>query len=90
MEFSTAWLSDPEVFSVGRLPACSDHEIFRTEEEADAGASSLIRSLSGMWKAHFALRPADAPDSLLTDGSGSQFDDISDGGEGGGDDWEIL
>ena len=28
--------------------------------------------------------------TLLTDGSGSQFDDIGDGGEGGGDDWEIL
>ena len=28
--------------------------------------------------------------TLLTDGSGSQFDDISDGGEGGGGDWEIL
>ena len=28
--------------------------------------------------------------TLLTDGSGSQIDDISDGGEGGGDDWEIL
>ena len=28
--------------------------------------------------------------TLLTDGSGSQFDDISDGGEGGGEGWEIL
>ena len=27
---------------------------------------------------------------LLTDGSGSQFDDIGDGGEGGGDGWDIL
>lgn len=28
--------------------------------------------------------------TLLTDASGSQFDDIIDDGEGGGDDWEIL
>lgn len=28
--------------------------------------------------------------TLLTDASGSQFDDISDGGEGGGDGWDIL
>ena len=28
--------------------------------------------------------------TLLTDGSGSQFDDIGDGGEGGGDGWDIL
>lgn len=28
--------------------------------------------------------------TLLTDGSGSQFDDIGDGGEAGGDGWDIY
>ena len=70
MEFTTAWLSDPEIFAVNRLAPCSDHELYRSVEEADAGASSLVRSLSGVWKAHFCLKPADAPDALLRDGSG--------------------
>lgn len=65
MEFTTAWLSDPTVFAVNRLPACSDHDIYRTVQEADAESTSLVRSLDGTWKAHFAIRPADAPDILL-------------------------
>lgn len=70
MEFNHAWLSDPTVFSVNRLPAVSDHLIYRSLPEAEAGASSLVRSLDGQWKAHFALCPADALDSVLSDPSG--------------------
>ena len=66
MTFSTDWLSDPTVFAVNRLPAVSDHAIYRCVQEADAEASSFVRSLDGEWKAHFALRPKDAPDALLT------------------------
>lgn len=69
MEFNPAWLSDPTVFAVNRLPAVSDHLIYRTQEEAEAGTSSLVRSLDGTWKAHLALCPKAAPDTLLTDGS---------------------
>ena len=68
--FSTAWLSDPTVFSVGRMKACSDHDFFASMEEAEAGVTSRVRSLNGTWKAHFAICPDEAPDSLLTDGSG--------------------
>ncbi len=64
--FSTAWLSDPEIFSVGEQPVYSDHEFFASQQEMQAGTSSLVRSLDGKWKAHFALNPAGAPDSLLT------------------------
>ncbi len=67
MEFSLSFLSDPTVFSVGRMAPCSDHDFFASAEEAGTGVSSLVRPLNGIWKAHFALRPADAPDSLLTD-----------------------
>lgn len=66
MEFTNAWLSDPTIFAVNRLPACSDHDIYRTAAEADADATSLIRSLDGTWRAHFAICPADAPDAMLT------------------------
>lgn len=68
--FDPKWLSDPTVFQVNRLPACSDHEIFATPAEAEEGRTTLVRSLDGVWQAHLALRPADAPDALLTDGSG--------------------
>ena len=64
--FTTAWLSDPEIFSVGELPVNSDHEFFANDQEMAENASSLVRSLDGVWKAHFAMNPAGAPDALLT------------------------
>ena len=70
-KFSTAWLSNPEITLVGTLPPCSDHEFFATKQEAETGASSLVRSLDGAWKAHFAMNPAQAPDALL---AGSSLD----------------
>ena len=47
MTFTTDWLSDPTVFAVNRLPAVSDHAIYRCVQEADAEASSFVRSLDG-------------------------------------------
>lgn len=70
MTFETSWLSDPAIFAVNRLPAVSDHQIYRSVSEADAEMSSLVRSLDGTWKAHFALCPADAPDALLNNADG--------------------
>ena len=64
--FTTAWLSNPEIFSVNEQPVNSDHEFFASQQEMNEGVSSLIRSLDGKWKAHFALNPAGAPDALLT------------------------
>ena len=64
--FTTAWLSNPEIFSVNEMPVNSDHEFFATQQELNEGASSLVRSLDGAWKAHFAMNPAGAPDALLT------------------------
>ena len=66
--FTTRWLSDPEISLVNVLPPYSDHEFFATKQELAEGASSLVRSLDGVWKAHFALNPAGAPQALL-DGS---------------------
>ncbi len=64
--FTTAWLGDPTVFSVNELPVGSDHEFFATQKEMAEGASSLVRNLDGVWKAHFAMNPAGSPDALLT------------------------
>lgn len=64
--FETAWLSNPEIFSVHELPDCSDHAFYATMAEADADTSSLVKSLDGAWKAHFAMNPSEAPDTLLT------------------------
>ena len=63
--FTTAWLSNPEIFSVNEVPVTSDHEFFASAEEMAANQSSLVRSLNGVWKAHFALNPAGAPEELL-------------------------
>jgi len=65
--FTAAWLSNPEIFSVNELPATSDHEFFASKKEMAEQDSSLVRSLDGKWKAHFAMNPAGAPDALLTD-----------------------
>ncbi len=64
--FTTAWLSNPEVFSVNEQPVGSDHEFFASQQELAEGYTSLVRSLDGNWKAHFAMNPAGAPDALLT------------------------
>ena len=64
--FTTAWLSDPTIFSVNEMPVNSDHEFFANKKEMEENWSSLVRSLDGKWKAHFAMNPAGAPDSLLT------------------------
>ena len=65
MQFDIHWLSNPEVFSVGEMDAFSDHGIYATREEAEQGASSLVRNLDGVWRANFAICPADAPDPLM-------------------------
>ena len=64
--FTAEWLSDPTTVAVNTLPPCSDHDFFATHQEAEEGVSSLVRPLDGVWKAHFAMNPAGAPDALLT------------------------
>ena len=70
-EFTPAWLADPEITLVNVLPPCSDHDFYATLQEAESGVSSLVRSLDGAWKAHFARNPAGAPNELL---KGSSLD----------------
>src|SRR5699024_7004918 len=53
------WLDDPTVFRVGELPAHSDHTVYRSAAEIMQGESSLISSLDGTWRFHFAKTPAE-------------------------------
>lgn len=61
MEASLQWLEDPTVFQVNRLPAHSDHRCCRSEAEAAAGESSLVRSLDGAWRFAWSRNPAARP-----------------------------
>ncbi|MDD3214443.1 MAG: glycoside hydrolase family 2 TIM barrel-domain containing protein, partial [Eubacteriales bacterium] len=55
--YDLGYLTDPRVFAVGRLPACSDHEVFANDAEAAAGQSSLRLSLNGRWKFAYSENP---------------------------------
>ncbi len=67
--FTPDWLSDPTIYSVGEMPIGSDHDFYASKQEAESGATSLVRSLDSPWKAHFAMNPAGAPEALLTGAS---------------------
>ncbi|MDD3412122.1 MAG: glycoside hydrolase family 2 TIM barrel-domain containing protein, partial [Eubacteriales bacterium] len=67
LRYDLSYLSNPEVFALGRLPAVSDHEVFRNAEEALAGQSSLRRSLNGRWQFHYAETPEGRPVGFESD-----------------------
>ena len=64
-QYDSAYLTDPTVFQVGRLPAVSDHDCYRNTAEADAGASSLAQSLNGLWKFHYCQHTDDRPQEFF-------------------------
>ncbi len=63
-EFDINILSDIRVFEENRLPAHSDHDFFRNEDEADKGESGFVHMLNGMWKIHYDERVCDAPEGF--------------------------
>ncbi|MCR5087914.1 MAG: DUF4981 domain-containing protein [Oscillospiraceae bacterium] len=64
-EFSYERLvKDPAVFAENRLPAHSDHVVFRNAEELAAGESSLRFSLDGVWRFHYARNVHAAPEGF--------------------------
>ena len=63
--FSTAWLSDPTVFSVGRMKACSDHDFFASMEEADIVRQFRHASLVELPGAGHGFSPQDFQTSLV-------------------------
>ena len=61
MEYDLAVLTNPEIFELGRLPAVSDHDVYRDQAETERGESSLRRSLDGRWKFAYAENLAARP-----------------------------
>lgn len=63
MQAVIEWLDDPEVFQVNRLPAHSDHEYYKNEEEYEKKKSSFAQPLNGIWRFFYSenavSRPAD-------------------------------
>ena len=53
-EFNLDYLENPEVFSVNRLDAKSDHNYYRNINELREGNSSFKRYLNGTWKFHYS------------------------------------
>lgn len=53
-----AWLEDPQVFSVNRLQAHSDHLYYENEEEMEQENMKLRQSLNGTWKFSYAENPS--------------------------------
>jgi len=50
IRYDLSYLTDPQVFALGRLPAVSDHDTFASLNEAQGGHSSLRKNLDGTWK----------------------------------------
>lgn len=61
IRYDLRYLTDPQVFAVGRLPAVSDHDVFASVAEAAQGHSSLSLCLDGRWKFACAETPEARP-----------------------------
>ncbi len=57
MEASLAWLDDPTVFRVGKLPARSDHTVYESVSAYRNGSQRLRQSLDGTWGFHYGETP---------------------------------
>ncbi len=60
-EFRYEIIPNPEIFMENRLPAHSDHEYYRSREEAESGASGFKTLMNGVWKLAWAPNIAQAP-----------------------------
>lgn len=54
LRYDLSYLDDPRIFALGRMDAFSDHDIYLNSREADARCSSLVASLDGRWRFHYA------------------------------------
>ncbi|WP_211217289.1 glycoside hydrolase family 2 TIM barrel-domain containing protein [Aestuariimicrobium kwangyangense] len=73
-----ARLSDPGWFAESTLAPHSDHRVFASADEAQLQQSSLVTSLDGVWKFHYAKNPAGAPSGFQASGyDTSSWDDIA-------------
>ena len=65
MEAKLEWLDDPRVFRVGKLPAHSDHEIYRDKADYKAGNQADTLSLDGEWDFHYGHHRANGRHSFM-------------------------
>jgi len=61
MGFDYGKIKDPRYFRENRLDAHSSHKYYRNDREAEAGCSSFIHCLNGLWKFSYARNIALAP-----------------------------
>ncbi len=61
IRYDLAYLTNPAIFAIGRLPAVSDHDTYASLQEAKAGAGSLHQSLNGSWKFAYSPTPEARP-----------------------------
>lgn len=53
-----AWLEDPRVFQINRLPAHSDHIYYESKEEMEQEEMKLRQCLNGTWRFSYAENPS--------------------------------
>lgn len=71
------WLDDPEVFRVNEIPAHSDHQFFKNQDEVNQHQSSFVQSLNGDWRFAYAKDPMSRQkDFYQADFDSSNFDTI--------------
>lgn len=66
IRYDLSYLTDPTIFAEGRLPAVSDHAIFRSEQEMHTSDSSLRKSLNGPWRFAYAQNLAERPEGFFS------------------------
>ena len=72
-----AWLKDPSVFAVNRLPAVSSHPFYADRQEMEEKSSSLVHCLNGTWKFKYVESISALNDSFTkADTDVSDWDDI--------------
>ena len=67
-DFDFGMVKDPKMFKEGVLPAHSDHRAYASLDELEEEISSLIVSLNGLWKFHYAKEYSAAIPGFEKDG----------------------
>lgn len=52
--FNLDWLENPEIFSINRIEAHSDHKYYQSIEDLNNDNNTLKKSLNGNWKFHYS------------------------------------
>lgn len=65
---SLAWLEDPQVFEVNRLPAHSDHAFYSDMESCREERQTLKQSLNGEWQFCWSEKPEARPRDFMKPG----------------------